>query len=68
MNPQWEYKTLKIATESGFFTGTDFDSEQLQAELNRHGAEGWEVVSIFDIDKLKGGSKFVVVVMKRQKF
>lgn len=67
MTTQWEYTTLKISTDFGFFSGTDFDTEHLASELNKRGADGWELVSIFDIEKVKGGSKFVVAVMKRPK-
>ena len=67
MKTQWEYTTLKVPTDFGFFSGTDFDSNQLENQLNALGMEGWELVSIFDIEKVKGGSKFVVAVLKRQK-
>jgi hypothetical protein len=33
--------------------------------LNGEGAEGWELVTVFDIEMVKGGSKFVVAVLKR---
>lgn len=59
--------TLKIPTDFGFFSGTDFDSDQLTELLNAQGAQGWELVSVFDIAKLRGGSEFVVAVMKRPK-
>jgi Domain of unknown function (DUF4177) len=65
MTPKWEYKVLKLKTDFGFWSGTEFDADALQAELNRLGSEGWEVVSIFDIEKVKGGSKYVNVVLKR---
>ena len=65
MRLQWEYKVLKLQTEFGFWSGTEFDSEALEEELNRLGSDGWEVVSIFDIEKVKGGSKYVNVVLKR---
>jgi hypothetical protein len=65
MSLQWEYKVLKLQTEFGFWSGTEFDSEALEEELNRLGSDGWEVVSIFDIEKVKGGSKYVNVVLKR---
>jgi hypothetical protein len=65
MKTPWEYKTLKVPTDFGFFSGTDFDAARLTELLNAEGAQGWEVVSVFDIEKVKGGSKFVVAVMKR---
>jgi hypothetical protein len=62
---RWEYKVLKLKTESGFFSGTDFNSEALESELNQLGAEGWELVAVFSIEKVKGGSKYVNVTLKR---
>jgi hypothetical protein len=67
MKTPWEYVTLKIQTDFGFFSGTDFNTGELAQQLNARGAEGWELVSIFDIEKVKGGSKFVIAVMKRPK-
>lgn len=65
MRLKWEYKTLKIGTDYGFFSGTEFDAERLAEMLNGQGADGWELVSVFDIEKVNGGSKFVVAVLKR---
>lgn len=65
MNASWQYQTLKIPTDVGFFSGTEFDSDRMAQLLNEQGADGWELVSVFDIEKVKGGSKFVVAVMKR---
>ena len=67
MQTKWEYTVLKLATDFGFFSGTNFDAGQLSQHLNEHGAAGWELVSVFDIEKVKGGSKFVLAVMKRPK-
>jgi hypothetical protein len=65
MNTRWEYLTLRLSTDVGFFSGTQFDTEKLAEELNARGEEGWDLVSIFDIEKLKGGSKYVFAVLKR---
>ncbi len=67
MQTKWEYTVLKLATDFGFFSGTNFDAAQLSQHLNDRGADGWELVSVFDIEKVKGGSKFVMAVMKRPK-
>ena len=67
MQTKWEYHVLKLKDDRGFWSGTEFDSEVLQRELNRFGAMGWEVVSIFEIDELNGVSKYVNVVLKRAK-
>lgn len=63
----WEYHVLKLKTELKFFSGTEFDTAPLLNELNRLGAEGWELVSIFDIEQANGGSKFVNAVLKRRR-
>ena len=62
----WDYKTLKFSTECGFWNGTQFNETVLEAELKAWGQQGWELVSIFDIEKVKGGSKFVVAVLKKR--
>lgn len=61
----WEYKAVKFSTEFGFFSGTGFDETSLESDLCTLGRDGWELVSIFDIEKVKGGSKYVVAVLKR---
>lgn len=61
----WEYKTVKFATEYAFFGGTQFDEGNLESDLCKLGREGWELFSIFNIEKVKGGSKYVVAVLKR---
>lgn len=61
----WEYFTLKLETEFAFFSGTDFDTEDLNNKLNDLGSRGWELVSLESIEKVKGGSKFLIAVLKR---
>ena len=41
----WEYKVLAVATKLAMNQkGFDEAAEQFEAELNRLGAEGWELV------------------------
>lgn len=61
----WRYRTVKFSTEYYSFGGTQFDEAELENELCNLGREGWELVSIFDIEKVKGGSKFVIAVLKK---
>lgn len=61
----WEYHVIKLKTESGFFSGTEFDSDSLAEKLNEMGRQGWELVSIFGIEKVDGGSKYINAVLKR---
>ncbi len=62
---KWEYRTLKFKT--GGFMGGKIDEEEFQEELNRHGEEGWELVSCFDTSQSSGSSRDIVVVFKRRK-
>jgi hypothetical protein len=62
---QWEYRTLKYIT--GGFLGGKVDTEEFEEELNRHGIEGWELVSCFDTNSTQGQSREVIIVFKRRK-
>ena len=60
---QWEYRTVLIDV-SGWLNPT-VDPEETNAELNRYGAEGWELVSAFDVNRLHGRTSEVVALLKR---
>ncbi|MDF2716895.1 MAG: hypothetical protein K0R28_3820 [Paenibacillus sp.] len=62
---QWEYKTFKYQT--GGFLGGKVDPEEFEAELNRYGSQGWELVSCFDTAISQGQSRDVIVVFKRKR-
>lgn len=59
----WEYQTLKV--EPGGWLGGKVDTDDLRDRLNRLGLEGWEMVSAFDTAFGQGGSREVIVVLKR---
>lgn len=61
----FEYKTLKFETSVGIFSGTDFDTDSYEKALNDLGRDGWQLVSTFDINKLKGGSRFIIATFMR---
>ncbi len=61
----YEYKTLKLDTSFGIFSGTDFDVEAYERALNDLGRQGWQLISTFDINKVKGGSKFIIGTFMR---
>ncbi len=61
----WEYKSLKIASDNHFFSEIDFDVSLMNIAFNELGQEGWELVSIFDITKEYGGTRFVIATFKR---
>ncbi|MBC8352946.1 MAG: DUF4177 domain-containing protein [Planctomycetes bacterium] len=64
----WEYHNVSFNfdAESFISLGGLFDSEQFNLELNRLGWDGWELVSVFDTNQVKGGTRYVVAVFKRQ--
>ena len=64
MERKWEYKTVTF-NKRKFFT-SQIDWEEFNALLNRHGDNGWEMVS-----SISTGSPFitgsVAVILKREK-
>lgn len=62
---QWEYRTERFDTDFQFPFGTTFDTEKLNEALNALGLDGWELISVFDISRVKGGSKYVIAIFKR---
>jgi len=59
----WEYRTLKLDV-SGWL-GPKVDAAKIDAELNAHGREGWELVDVIDINKHQGTTSELVLVFKR---
>lgn len=62
-HPQWEYTTALI--EVGGWVSAKVDPAGTSAELNRYGAEGWELVSAFDVNEGHGRSSKIVALFKR---
>ena len=61
---RFEYITFKIAA-SGWLAGGDLDGDAFNERLNDLGAEGWELVSVFDTNMGHGRTRDVVAVLKR---
>jgi hypothetical protein len=61
---KWEYLTVKFAT-SGWFLGGILDGQKFNDRLNQLGAQGWELVSVFDTNMAEGQTRDVVAVLKR---
>ena len=59
---KYEYKVLQI--KKGTFTSGEKYAEQIEAELNVLGTEGWELVEISGNVSLEG---FIIQVFKREK-
>ncbi|MGZ8379043.1 MAG: DUF4177 domain-containing protein [Gemmatirosa sp.] len=61
--PRWEYKSVKI--DVGTWLGPKMHPEALDAELNRFGQEGWELVSALDLNSTSGSTMAIVALFKR---
>jgi hypothetical protein len=61
---KWEYMTV-LANATGGFLGGKFSAQAMTDNLNRLGLEGWELVSAFDTNLSTGGSRDVVLILKR---
>jgi hypothetical protein len=66
MSALWEYETLviQVATE-GFVVRPELNVPEFRSRLNELGRLGWELVAVFDVNMLQGGSKQVVATFKR---
>lgn len=63
MRTQWEYKTIRFDT-SGFLT-PKLDPQKLDLELDRLGEDGWELVSVLDLNLGHGASSSLVAALER---
>lgn len=63
----WEYHTAQFdfSGEAFISQGGLFNSQKFSLELNRLGWDGWELVSVFDTNRIKGSTRYVVAVLKR---
>ncbi len=61
---KYEYAAVTFDTRS-FFSSPSLDGDAYTAKLNEYGSEGWEVVSVFDINRGNGETSAIVVTFKR---
>ena len=61
---RWEYRTIKMQTKG--FTGGILETQSFDAELNKLGSEGWELVSSFGTNQSYGQTREVIAVFKRK--
>ena len=62
-SPRWEYKSITIDV-AGWF-GPDVSPEKMDQVLDANGAEGWELVSAFDVNAGHGRTTSIVMLFKR---
>ena len=61
---KYEYKVVKT-TENGFWD-PKVDISSVESELNKLGAEGWELTSVLDTTNYQGKTKEIVMFFKRE--
>ncbi|GAB2579277.1 DUF4177 domain-containing protein [Spirosoma areae] len=61
---RFEYRILDGA--AGGFWGGKIDAQELTDKLNELGREGWEIASTVDLNRYEGGTKGLLVLMKRE--
>ncbi|MBI3097476.1 MAG: DUF4177 domain-containing protein [Planctomycetes bacterium] len=62
----WEYTVLRLAAEAGMFdVGGNFDAQALSRRMNGLGQQGWELVTAFDTNTIKGATRDLVLLFKR---
>ena len=61
---RWAYKTVKMETKG--MLGGVVDTDKFDTMLNELGAQGWNLVSVFDTNMAaQGATREVVAVFKR---
>ncbi len=61
----WEYKTAVIDQKSSFWGGSDFqDKNFIEADLNKLGQEGWELVSGTPNADMQGRTTKILLIFK----
>jgi hypothetical protein len=62
---RWAYATVMFEPGGNWSGGGKLDSDAFNAKLNEYGAEGWELVSVFDTNRGEGATRNVFAVFKR---
>jgi Domain of unknown function (DUF4177) len=61
---RWQYTMLTVDVYR-FARGPHVDPRQISGNLNQLGGEGWELVSMIDVNAGQGGTCDLVAVFKR---
>lgn len=61
---RWQYATLKIDVDR-YILGPDIDVKEIGTHLNGFGGQGWELVSMIDVNAGEGRTTELVAVFKR---
>lgn len=61
---KYEYKIFKTKPEGVW--KTKVESDKLEAEINKMGSEGWELVSVMDTNMGHGHTNEIILFFKRE--
>ena len=61
---KFEYSTVAFDTTT-LLIGSSLNHETFNRKLNEYGADGWELVNVFDLNRHSGTTYEVVAVFKR---
>jgi Domain of unknown function (DUF4177) len=61
---RWEYVTLRMDVDR-FVLGPHIDVHDISRHLNHLGGEGWELVSLMDVNVAEGSTSDLLAVFKR---
>jgi hypothetical protein len=62
---KFEYKLLDVPTRLSWFGGK-IDMQELTNSLNLYGKQGWEVINTTDTNWYSGGTRGLVIILKRE--
>ncbi|HEX2205205.1 MAG TPA: DUF4177 domain-containing protein [Longimicrobium sp.] len=61
---RWQYATLELDVDR-YFLGPQVDAAEVSRHLNDYGEDGWELVSMIDVNAGEGRTCDLVAVFKR---
>ena len=62
---KYEYRSIRL--EVAGWIGPKVDLAEMDATLNSLGADGWELVSAFDLNQSHGKTDSLIALFKRQR-
>lgn len=64
---KWEYNVMSFQTKGLWKGEVEVHEKELQASLNEFGDDGWELITMFDSNKIYGQTQDIFAIFKRQK-
>ena len=61
--PEWEYKSLQLDVAG--WLAPKVESTEMDLAMNHLGRDGWQLVSVLDLNKGQGMTSSIVLLFKR---